>query len=141
MKKFALCLMLSLSVSCAHARHLGVMADASFSAAVFAIDDAETAACQQHVLSPETCAQADARIAAALQDVKAVTLALQATPKNVAVPKNIPDLLTDLTSLQGIVAPLANAPSAPVQVQTLGQQITVALSQTIAVVRTFTGGK
>lgn len=142
MKRFVLPLVVAFFLTgCAHARHVAVVADVAFAQAVFAVDDAETAACQSHVMSEAACTAANPSIIKALQDVKAVTLALQATPKNVAVPKNLPDLLTDLTTAQAIVAPLANAPSAPAQVQTLGAKIQAAILQTIAVVKTFTGGK
>lgn len=135
-------LVLGLGMSaCAHTRHAAVVAEITFSKVVFAIDDTETKACQAHEMSDAACAAANPKIAAALLDARAVNIALQHTPKNVAVPKNLPDLLTDLTAIQGIVTPLAAAPSVPGSVKTLEQQIQDALTQTIALVRTFTGGK
>lgn len=139
-KSLVLVSLLSL-VGCAHARHIAVVADGAFARAVFAVDDAENAACQSHQLSSDACAAANPKIVAALQDVRAVSLALQQTPKNVAVPKNLPDLLADLTSVQAIIAPIASVPNAPPAVQSLGANIAAAITQTIAVVRTFTGGK
>lgn len=126
---------------CAHARHLAVVADATFANAVFALDDAETKACQSHAMSAADCAKADPKIVKALLDVQAVTTALQNTPKNVAAPKNLPDLLTDLTEAQGIIAPAAAAPDAPQPVKDLGSALTNAIVKTIAIVKTFTGGQ
>lgn len=140
MKRLLLVLVLVAS-GCAHARHVAVIADVSFAQAVFAVDDAETSACASKALAADICAAANPKIIAALQDVRAVTLALQKTPKNVAVPKNLPDLLSDLTGVQAIIAPLSNVQGAPPAVQNVGQKIAAALTQTIAVVRTFTGGK
>lgn len=142
MKPLIAGLVLSLVLSsCAHARHIAVVADATFATAVFSIDDTETQACAAQILTPAACAAAGPKILAALQDVKAVTLALQATPNNVAVPKNLPDLLTDLTSVQAILGPVVSAPNAPSSLTTLAAQIQSAITQTIAVVKLFSGGQ
>lgn len=137
----SIALMYFAGIACAHARHVAVVADATFARAVFAVDDAETKACQSGALSPATCALANPRIVAALQDVKALTLALQATPKNVAVPKNLPDLLADLTATQNIIGPIAGAPNAPAAAQSVGASLTAAINATIQIVRSFTGGQ
>lgn len=126
---------------CAHARHVAVDADKGFSAAVFSLDETATQACQQHVLTPAQCAALNPKIAQALVDVIAVTKSLQATPKNVAVPKQLPDLLTDLTQVQAILAP-ASGLGGPAALAASRAQ--AALEQTIAIVRLFaqvSGGK
>lgn len=126
---------------CAHARHVAVVADASFATAIFALDDAELQACQQHVLTQAQCDAANPKIKQALIDVRAVSLALQATPKNVAVPKSLPDLLTDLTQVQAILAPSAALGG---QAALAASKAQTALDQAIAIVRLVaqaTGGQ
>lgn len=125
---------------CAHARHLAVVADASFAQAVFALDDAELQACSQQVLTQAQCDAAGPKIRQALVDVKAVTQAIQATPKNVAVPKALPDLLADLTQVQAVLGPAGQIPQA---VPVLGK-VQSAIDQAIAILRLyaqFSGGQ
>jgi hypothetical protein len=133
--RLALPVLLALTLAaCGAARHVAVVADATFAQAVFAVDDAATSACQTKVLTAAQCAAADPKIKKALLDVVAVSEAIKASPKDFAVPKNLPDLLTDLTAIQGIVAPAAQvAPD-------LTAKVNYALSQAILVVAKFTGG-
>lgn len=97
------------SVGCASARHVAVVADATFAQAVFAVDDAEFKACQTNVapFTPAVCDDLNPKIKQALLDVKAVTAAIQASPKNGSLPKDMPSLLTNLTAVQAIISPLA----------------------------------
>lgn len=131
-----LLLALSLSIGCSGGlRHLAVQADASFAQSVFAVDDAVKTACQTKVLTATQCASANPKIKQALSDVIAVSEAIKASPKTLSVPKALPDLLTDLTAIQGIVAPVS--PVAP----DLTSKVQFALNQAILVVTKFTGGK
>jgi hypothetical protein len=94
------------------ARHVAVVADASIAQAVFALDDAEYAAChQQHVLSAEQCAKLDPIIKKALVDVKALTAALQAAPKDGQLPSTLPALLKDLNDIGAVIDALGAGPT------------------------------
>lgn len=139
MKRLVLALVVLVSLSgCAKARHVAVVADASFAAAVFAVDDAQFEACKTHVapFSVEVCASTGPKIKAALVDVKAVTAALQATPKDGQVPKNLPDLMKALTDVQAILSPLS-----PSLVKAdVAAKVQSALTRAIAVLTLFTGG-
>ena len=143
MKRFLFGLMLSLVVGgCAHARHIAVVADASFAQSVFALDDAELQACQQSILTPAQCAMANPKIKQALLDVVAVTKAIQATPNSVAMPAKLPDLLKDLTDAQAILAAASGLPQAAVVVGKAQN----AVDQAIAVLKLYaqfsgTGGQ
>lgn len=90
-------------VACATARQISITADAAFSVAVFALDDAEFQACQTHVLTQAQCDKLNGPIKQALVDVKAVTLALKAAPSNGTIPHSLPDLLRDLADVQGVI--------------------------------------
>jgi hypothetical protein len=96
----------TLGVSCAKARHVAVQVDATVATAIFAVDDAEFAACQAHTLSQAQCDALNPKIKAALEDVKAVTAALQATPNSGTVPKTLPQLVQTLRSVQAIALAL-----------------------------------
>lgn len=141
MKKVLLALLAVFAISCAHARHVAVVASLTFDQAVFAADDAETKACQTGAMTPESCKGADAKIAAALLDARALVKALQNTPKNIAVPKSLPDLLADLTAAQKIIAPFAGAPNVPKELKTLDTALSAAVTEAISVVRLLSGGK
>lgn len=109
---FSLAVALSaLAGACAHARHIAVQVDATVSTAIFAVDDAEFAACQAHVITQAQCDALNPKIKAALVDVKAVTAALQATPKTGTVPKTLPDLILTLRSVQAIALALPPSPA------------------------------
>lgn len=105
MKRIALVLLCVLTVACATVRQVAIVADQTFAAAVFALDDAEYAACQSHVLSEAQCAALNAPIKQALVDVKAVTLAIKASPTS-GVPTSLPALLKDLGDVQAVIAAL-----------------------------------
>lgn len=97
------------SFGCTTARHVAVVADATFAHAVFDVDDVEFQGCQTGALEPAFCAAANPKIKQALVDVKAVTAALQATPN--ALPKNIPSLIGNLTDVQAMLASLPQSAS------------------------------
>lgn len=124
---------------CATARHLATVADATFAQAVFAVDDAEYKACQTHAapFTVEVCAKADPLVKQALVDVKAVTAAIKASPKNAPVPTSLPSLLADLTAIRDVIAPL----SSTVVKENLVTKVEDALTQTIRVLSVFAGGK
>jgi hypothetical protein len=93
-------------------RHVAVVADASIAQVVFALDDAEYEACHQnHVLSADQCAKLDPVIKKALLDMKALTLALQATPKDGPLPATLPALLKDLNDIGAVIDSLGAGPT------------------------------
>ena len=132
-------IVLGSSVACASARHVAVVADASFAQAVFAVDDAEFEACKTNVppFTPEVCAAANPKIKQALIDVKTVTAALQATPTNGQLPKDMPSLIQNLTDVQAMLSPLA--PS--VIKADIANKIQFALRLAIALLNSFAGAK
>lgn len=103
MKKTLLVVLCVLSVACASVRQVAIVADQSFAAAVFALDDAEHAACDAHVLSEAQCTAMNAPIKQALVDVQAITLAIKASPTS-GVPSSLPALLKDLNDVQAVIA-------------------------------------
>lgn len=119
-------------ISCATARHRAVQTDVTLAKVVFAIDDAERAACSQKVLSADQCAKLDPVILKSLKDVRAATLILQATPKAVVVPQSLTDVITDIATLQNMIAPLNN--------NSLAQKVNAALTTAADLLRSF-GGK
>lgn len=138
MKAFLVMLCLSVTtVSCAKARHIAVAGDVAFSQAVFALDDAELAACQSKMLTQTQCDALNPKIRQALVDVKAVTAAIQTAPKSGVVPISLPDLLKDLTDTQAILAPIAAAGG---PLGDLGTKATTAVNQAIALLRLIAGG-
>jgi hypothetical protein len=93
-------------------RHVAVVADASIAQVVFALDDAEYAACHQnHVLSADQCAKLDPVIKKALLDVKALTVALQTAPKDGPLPATLPALLKDLNDIGAVIDSLGTGPT------------------------------
>lgn len=88
----------ALASGCASAHRTAIVADQSFAAAVFALDDAEFNACGAKQLTAAQCAQLDGPIKRALGDVKLVSLAIKATPTG--VPASLPALLADLQAVQ-----------------------------------------
>lgn len=124
-----------LAVGCAKARHVAVQVDATVATAVFAVDDAELALCQNHVLTPAQCDDFNPKIKAALQDVKAVTTAIQATPTNGTVPTSLPQLLQTLRTIQAIsiALPPSDATSG------LVQRVNTALDAAIALLSKIAG--
>ncbi len=106
----AMLIVVTLMAGCATTQQLVIKADMAYATAVFALDDAEYAACHPPTLSlpKDTCDQLDAKIGQALQDVKRVTLAVQKTPG--VVPVDLPSLLTDLNNIQGILVALPHMP-------------------------------
>lgn len=137
----AIVVALLLFSNCGAARHVAVQVDQSFALAVFAASDAALDACKQGVFTQAQCTvggDVNRNAQQALIDVKAVTAALQSAPKDFVVPKNLPDLLTSLTSLQTLVGDLAPAVPAKADLTT---KITAALRQAIQLVTAFTGGQ
>lgn len=94
------------TVGCAKARHVAVQIDSTVSTVVFALDDAELAACQTHALTQEQCDRLGPMIVSALKDVKTATAAIQAVPKNGQVPQSLPALIQTLRSVQMIALAL-----------------------------------
>ncbi len=109
MKYILLSLLLCLS-GCASAHHVAVVVDATLAQTVFSVDDAELAACQAHVLTDAKCAELNVPIKKALQDVKALTAALQATPSVGIVPASLSAVLSDLQLVNTILTALAQGP-------------------------------
>lgn len=137
-KKLAWCLPLlligSLGLSaCASAHKVAIVADQSFATAVFALDDAEFQACQAHVLTTAQCGQLNGPIKQALTDVKAVSLAIKATPTG--VPASLPALLKDLQAVQDAIR--AATPILP----SLAGQASDANQKAIALLTQLLGGK
>lgn len=136
----ALLMLVSMLVTlsaCAGARHVFVQADAAFVLAVAAADDAEFKACETHIapFTPEVCAAANPKFKQALLDAQAVTAALQATPKNGVIPKDLPSLLANLTAAQAILVPLS-----PSLVKTdVGNKIQLALMKATAILTALAG--
>lgn len=125
---------LVLSVHCAGARHVAVVADASFAQVVFALDDAEFQACVAHVLTTAQCEAANPKIKQALLDVKAATKAIQDTPKNAQPPTSLVSLLADLTAVQTIIGDLSPGPVK----KSLTDKITTALGQALSLLQLYT---
>ncbi len=95
-----------LGAACSTAtRQYAIVADQAFAITVFALDDAEYTACQQRVMTPFQCASLNGPIKQALEDVKAVTLAIKATPVG-TVPASLPQLLKDLDDVQHVILAL-----------------------------------
>ncbi len=127
----------ALLAGCARARHVAVVADASVAAAVFAVDDAEYAACQAHVLTVPQCETLNVPILKALRDVRAVTVAIQNTPTTGPAPTSLVALLTDLGIVQRILADLGQSPDlAPLVAKALEAQ-----TKAGALIASFTGGQ
>lgn len=122
-------------------RHLAVQADYAFARAVFAVDDAEFAMCQAGTLAAQQCDALNPYIKSALQDVKAVSLALRELPVDAKAPTSLPDLLQNLTSIQKVLVPVLAAlpPAVQAKVQPLLDRVTAALDEAIALVRLFSG--
>lgn len=122
---------------CATVRHVAVIADASFAQAIFAVSNAEYEGCSMHTppFTVDVCAQADPPIKAALLDLDAVTTALQAMPKNGSLPKNLPALVKDLTTLQSIAGTFNASPAK----NNFIRQIEHAVNQAIGLLDKFTG--
>jgi len=124
--------------SCAKARHIAVLGDVAFSQAVFALDDAELAACQNKTLTPAQCDALNPPIKQALIDVKAVTAAIQAAPKSGVVPLSLPELMKDLTGVQAVLASFGAADG---HLMDLVAKANAALNQAIALLRAIAGGQ
>jgi hypothetical protein len=108
---FLLALLLAASSACAKARHVAVVADQSVAAAVFAVDDGRREACQAQVLPAPTCMSLAITVLHAEQAVRAATAALQAAkPDEFVVPADLVTVLSDLQSVQAVVAPLKASP-------------------------------
>lgn len=139
MKKFvwlASLLALVFTLGCgAKAHHVAVLADATFVQAVFAVDDAEFAACKSGVLTPAVCAAANPKIKQALLDVKGVTAAIQLSPNLTTLPKDLPSLIKSLTEVQSLLAPLTPNPLK----DDLSTKISAALAKAVAVLSLFVG--
>lgn len=128
------------SAACASARHAAVVADATVAQVVFAVDDAEWTVYQACRPAP-TCEARHAKlnppIKKALQDVKGVTAALQATPSAGAPPTSLVDLFADLQTVNTVLDALGTAPDlAP-----LVAKVRAAQSSAIDALSHFAGGK
>ncbi len=122
----------------AKARHVAVVADQTIAEVVFALDDAEFLAChQQHVLSAEQCGRLDPLIKKALLDVKALTTALQATPKDGPIPTTLPALLKDLNDLGAVIDALGAGP----EFTDLAAKARLANARIIGLLQQFSGGQ
>lgn len=96
-----LALALVVAGGCASARQIAIVADQSFATAVFALDDAAFQACQSKALADTQCAALNGPIKKALEDVKAVSLAIKASPTG--IPATLPTLLKDLQAVQDAI--------------------------------------
>lgn len=136
-RRLAPILVLLLAVACASAHRTAILVDQSFAAAVFALDDAEWAvytACRPEPACEARHVKLNPPIKQALLDVKAVTLAIKATPDG--VPTSLPALLTDLLAAEAAIDALP-ASSAHI---TLSEKARAALNQAIELLRALTGG-
>lgn len=122
---------------CGTVRHVAVVADASFAQAIFVVSNAEYEGCSMHTppFTVDVCAKADPKIKLAVMDLDAVTAALQGTPKNGALPKNLPDLLKDLTSIQSIAGTFDASPAK----NDFTSKVENAVNQAIGLLQKFTG--
>lgn len=123
---------LALTVACATTQKLLITVDKSVAVAVYAVDDAEWNAYNSHEIDVTEHAILNAKIVKALDDVGRVTDALEVAPTT--VPKNLPELLTDLVELQNATNSLN-----PV-VPTLSSKIGNALSSAIQLLNKLVGG-
>jgi hypothetical protein len=137
-QRFANTLLLVLTIawaSCATTQQLVIKADMAYSTAVFALDDAEWTVC--HPVPPaaiaDTCTILDVHLVKALQDVKAVTLAIKAAPTT--VPTSLPALLTDLSSIQIELNAAAQIPA----VTNLANRVAEANAKAIALLTQIAG--
>lgn len=123
--------------SCATVQQLAIKADMAYATSVFALDDAEFAACHGTpiLLSASACADLDPRMAQALQDVQHVTQAVQLLPTR--VPTDLSALLLDLNLIQSILGQLQQVPT----VQSLAKQTVDANAKAIALLAKLTGAK
>lgn len=122
---------------CAGPRHIAVVADQTFAAAVFALDDAAFQACETQVLSAPRCAEIKPVMIHAIQHVSAVTAAIAATKKDGRVPATLPDLLQDLADVRAILQPLAAVDS---RLGELATKAGVATNRALALLKAFAGG-
>ena len=124
---------LGLSVaSCAKTRHLAVGADVVISQAVWALDDAELAAWQAHVVSDQQHALMNPKIRHALEDVHAISAAIKASPKTGTIPATLPDLMQDLSDTLSVLQPLEGT-----EIDALVRKAQAALNAAIAFLRSF----
>lgn len=126
----------TLMAACATVQQLAIKADMAYATSVFALDDAEYAACHPDAALPAAvCADLDAKTAQALQDVQAVTRAIQTWPTT--VPKDLPALLSDLNAVQQTLAQLQRVPL----VADLSAKVSTANANAIDLLTHLTGGK
>jgi len=136
MKYWLLSLLLCSCCGCATAHHAAVVVDATLASTVFAVDDAELTACQMHVLTDAKCAELNTPIKKALQDVKALTAALQATPNVGTVPASLSAVLQDLQTVDTILHALAQGPD----IKPLVDKVQAAQQAVINQLAKLTGG-
>jgi hypothetical protein len=122
---------------CATAQQLIIKADMAYATSVFALDDAEYAACHSGIptLGPAECAILDPQIAQSLKDVQSVTKAIQLFPT--IVPKDLSTLLADLNNVQSALLQLQQVPV----VQSLAAKTADANAKAIALLKQLTGAK
>lgn len=125
------------TAGCLSVRHAIIKADMAYAAAVFALDDAEFAACHGTpiLLTAAACADLDPKVAQALQDVQHLTLAIQQAPTT--IPTELSSLLADLNMVQGILSQLQQIPVT----QDLAKKTTDANTKAIALLAKLTGAK
>jgi hypothetical protein len=123
--------------ACGSTRHVATIADASIAQSVFAVDDAEFAACQQHVLSTAQCDALNGPIKDALRNVKALTAAIQVMPKDGAVPKSLPAVLADLNTVQTVINQLGAGPT----FKPVTDKLTEAQTKLVALLNQIAGGQ
>ena len=99
-------LSLVVSADCAKTRHLAVGADVVISQAVFALDDAELAAWQAHVVTDQQHVLMNPKIKHALEDVRAISASIKASPQAGHIPASLPDLMQDLSDTLAVLQPL-----------------------------------
>lgn len=138
-RRFAVALCLALSVSCGKARHIGVQADFAYSTILFAIDDAQIHACNPAPapgLSEALCSRLNAAIKHGLDDGKALTQALQASPRDGVVPQNLADVLADLNNFSQILNEAKASPS----FGGIAEKVAEANAKLIALLKQLAGG-
>src|SRR4051812_5646865 len=130
---------ISLAAACGtKSYHAAVVVDQTLAQAVFAVDDAQWKACHElHTAPADLCARLDPAVKTALLDVKALTAALQATPKDAPLPKSLPALLQSLSTVRGIVDALGTGPT----FSSLAAKVNTANNAAVALLSQFVGAQ
>lgn len=129
MKRIILALVAVVALSGCSARsyHQAVAVDYAFSVAVGVVDDAVFDACTTHALPASRC-NTDIKAAMINVDtlVKAAATSLRALPPGAEMPKSVPDLLSGLNALRGVLESLGDFtdPNVARVVKALGDAVT-----------------